>query len=44
MEEVIGAYSPGERALIERHLHATIAALRTQTEGMEGTKRKGRKG
>jgi len=42
MEEVIGGYSPGERALIERHLHATIAALRAQTEAMEGTKKKRR--
>ena len=39
MEGVIGSYSPGERALIERHLHATIAALRAQTEAMEGTKK-----
>ena len=42
MEAIIGGYSPAERALIERHLHSTIAALRTQTEAMEGAKRKRR--
>ena len=42
MEQVIGGYTPAERALIERHLHATIAALRTQTEAMEGGKKKRR--
>lgn len=42
MEEVIGGYTPAERALIERHLHTTIATLRAQTEAMEGTKKKRR--
>lgn len=42
MEAVIGGYTPAERSLIERHLNATIAALRTQTEAMEGTQKKRR--
>jgi DNA-binding MarR family transcriptional regulator len=42
MEAVIGSYAPAERALIERHLRATIAVLRTQTESMEAPKKKRR--
>ena len=42
MEQVIGGYAPAERALIERHLRATIAVLREQTAAMSGGK-KGKK-
>ncbi|MBO9713626.1 MAG: MarR family transcriptional regulator [Sphingomonas sp.] len=42
MEQVIGSYTDAERALIQRHLRATIAVLREQTEAMSAPKRKGR--
>lgn len=40
MEQVIGGYAPAERALIERHLRATIAALRAQTGALAANRGK----